>query len=66
MSDSLILDKLPHYSIPQISGEPNYYPIKKVEKKIIINTASTQTELGGGNHGYLGLIMTPEKYESMK
>ena len=51
MSDVSVLDKLPHSSNPQTSGEPNYYTIKEVEKNLISNTASIQPELARGNHG---------------
>jgi len=29
------------------------------------NTASIPTELGGGNHGFLGLVLTPQKYTTI-
>ena len=57
-----ILDQLPHSSIPKSSGEPNYYYVKDIEKKIIRNTSSVPSELGGVNHSYLGLILSLEKY----
>ena len=36
--------------------------LKRAESFLIENVASTHSILGGGNHGFLGLILTPEKY----
>lgn len=45
-----------------MQGEPTYKLIKQVEKFILENAASIHSKLGGGNLGYLGLVITPEKY----
>ena len=55
-----ILDQFPHSSIENFTGEPNYYSIKEVEKKVIRNTSSIPSELGGVNHGHFGLISSAE------
>ena len=60
-----ILDQFPHPNIKKTLDEPNYYSIKAVEKKLIRNAASIPTKLGGGNHGFLGLVLTPQKYETI-
>ena len=49
-------------NITKVSGEPTYKTIKDVEKKIITNAASIPSELGGGGHGFLGLVLNPHKY----
>ena len=58
-----ITDSFPNPTIPKIEGEPRYETIKSVEKLLIENASSVQSTLGGGNHGLLGLILTPEKYQ---
>ena len=67
MSDNIesILDQFPHSTIEKFTGEPKYYSIKEVEKKLIRNTSSIPSELGGGNHGYFGLISSAEKYQTI-
>ena len=47
--------------MPEFKGEPACKTIKEVERLLIENTASTQSILGGGNHRYLGLILSPAK-----
>ena len=61
-SPQSIIDLFPHPTIEKSTEEPNYYSIKPVEKKLIRNVASIPTELGGGNHGFLGLVVTPQKH----
>ena len=43
-------------------GEPNFQIIKEVERKLVKNASSYPSELGGGNHGHLGLSLQPTKY----
>ena len=64
MSDSVdsVIEGFPYSTIEKHTGEPNYHSIKEVERKLIKNASSYPSELGGGNHGYLGLILKPEKY----
>ena len=65
MSESIdsVIEGFPYSTIEKHVGEPNYQAIKEVERKIIKNASSYPSELGGGNHGYLGLILTPLRYE---
>ena len=44
-------------TIEKHAGEPNYDVIREVEYKLVKNTSSYPSELGGRNHGYLGLIL---------
>ena len=57
-----ITNSFPDSTIPTIEREPRYETIKRVEKVLIENASSINSTLGGGNHGFLGLILTPEKY----
>ena len=60
-----IIDSFPNSSIPIIEGEPTYATLKHNEKLLIENASSIQSTLGGGNHGYLGLILKPAKYQTV-
>ena len=57
-----ITDSFPNSTIPTIEGEPRCEAMKRAEKLLIENVSSTYSTLGGGNHGFLGLILTPEIY----
>ena len=58
-----IIKGFPYSNIEKISREQLYHSIKEVEWKLIKNASSFPLELGGGNHGYLGLVLTPTKYQ---
>ena len=58
-----VIEGFPYSSISKVEGEPTYQSIKEVEKQLIKNASSYSTELGGGSHGYLGLILAPAKYQ---
>ena len=58
-----IIEGFSYSSITKVSGVPTYQSIKEVEKQLIKNASSYPTKLGGGNHRYLSIILTPEKYE---
>ena len=45
--------------IPKNPGLPNYKVISEVNFKGKANTASIASELEGGSHGLLGLILSP-------
>lgn len=58
-------ESFPHPIINKVDDEPSYKTINEVEKKLITNAASIPSELGGGNHGYLGLVLKPSKYHAI-
>ena len=60
-----IIESFPNSSIPIIEGEPTYDKIKQIKKLLIENASSIQTTLGGGNYGYLGLILKLAKYQTV-
>ena len=64
MSESvdLVIEGFPDSTITKHTSEPNYHVIKDIEWKLIKNASLYPSELGGGNHGYLGLILIPEKH----
>ena len=51
--------------IPPISGQPTYDSLKNLRDLLKANAASFPSSLGGGNHGYLGLILTPAVYATV-
>ena len=49
------------YKIPTpIRGEPDHKSLKRLKKELRSNASSVETDLGGGNHGYLALVLTAE------
>ena len=52
----------PHKVPTLIRGVPNYENIKRVKTELRANASSVDTELGGGDHGYLGLVLSNTEY----
>ena len=48
-----------------IRGEPTNKALKRLKLELQSNASSVETDLGGGNHGYLGLVLTDEEYASI-
>ena len=48
-----------------IVGEPTYQTLKELKDQLKANAASIPTTLGGGNHGYLSLILSPAAYATI-
>jgi hypothetical protein len=46
----------------KIGGEPSYDDIRQLRTIIYQNAASFNTNLGGGNHGHLGMVMPAVTY----
>ena len=51
-----------HQTIQPYTGEPDYEAIKSVHDQLKANAAFIPSELGGGKHGLLGLIMSDATY----
>ena len=51
--------------IIKVENELNYYSIKEVEKTLMRNAAPIPKDLGEGNHSFLGLILTLQKYTTI-
>ena len=60
-----IIDNFPHPTIQKITGRPCYDTLKPMHMHINSNTASIQTTLGGGQHGYLGTTTEPGYYQTL-
>ena len=52
-----------NYLVPTpIDGEPTNKSLKRLKTELRANSSSVDTDLGGGDHGYLGLILTDAEY----
>ena len=49
-------------TLTKIHGEPTFEAIKKIKDELKANAMAVNSELGGGRHGHLGLVLTPEEY----
>ena len=52
-------------TMPKIDGEPDYGNINMMMQLLYGNAASLPTTLGGGQHGHIGIIMTPQLYTTL-
>ena len=62
MTVEVMLESFPNNPVTKIEGEPSYQSLRTLEIELIQNASSIFTELGGGNHGYLGLLLEATKY----
>ena len=49
-------------TLTQIHGYPTFVTLNKLKKQLKLNARSVSSDLGGGMHGHLGLVLTPEDY----
>ena len=52
----------PYKSPTPIQGEPTYKALKRLKNELRANASSVDCDLGGGDHGYLGLVLTENEY----
>ena len=52
-------------SLNRIHGYPTYVSLLKLKKQLKTNAKSVSTDLGGGSHGHLGLVLSPEEYATV-
>ena len=45
-----------------INGEPTNKALKRLKNELRANASGVDTDLGGGDHGYLGLVLTNAEY----
>ena len=60
-----IKEGFPHLSIPRHPGEPTYEAIHAVHNLLKANAASMPSDLGGGDHGLLGLVLSATVYSQV-
>ena len=49
-----------------IHGAPTNKTLKRLKAELRANASSVESELGGGDHGYLGLVLTNMEYASIQ
>ena len=52
-------------TLPKIHGEPDYEQLKNMKDKLKTNVTKIPSELGGGGHGHLGLVLSPTEYANI-
>ena len=52
----------PYSNLTAAPGKPTYAAIKQTQRKIFACSISIASLRGGGQHGKLGLVMTPSAY----
>jgi hypothetical protein len=60
-----IVAKFPIKTLPTINNEPDYGSINNMVQILYGNAAALATTLRGGQHGHIGLIMTPLLYATL-
>ena len=56
------MEGFPTPSLPKHMGKPKYVTTKEIHQLLMVNAALAESVFGGGQNGYLGLILPPEKY----
>ena len=51
-----------HQTLTGIQGEPSYSTLKILKKELKANSSRVTSDLGGGGHGHLGLVLTAHEY----
>ena len=54
-----------YQTLAKIHGEPDYEQLKTMKDKLKTNASKIQSELGGGGHGHLGLVLSPTEYTNI-
>jgi hypothetical protein len=60
-----LIEGFPVPTIESIVGRPTYENITVLARALCQNAASILCENGGGNHGYLGLLLSPTTYSTL-
>ena len=60
-----IREGFPYPSIDKQPGYPTYAIISEVHKKLKTNSASVHSNLGGGQHSFLGLTLQAMTYTTL-
>ena len=49
-------------TLTKIHGEPTFEGVRQLHKEVMANAQTVYSELGGGSHGHLGLVLSPGRY----
>ena len=53
----------PHETLTPVTGKPTHESVTLLRKEVYANAFQNECTLGGGDNGYLGIIMPTEKYK---
>jgi len=51
-----------HPEPTRITEEPTFASLRRLEKELKANASSIESDIGGGDHGYLGLVLSDANY----
>ena len=51
-----------HQDLTRIQGEPTFSSLRILARELKANAKSVFSNLGGAQHGHLGLVLTPAQY----
>ena len=54
-----------YQTLQKIHDEPDYIQLKIMKDKLKTNATKIPSELGGGGHGHLGLVLSPTEYANI-
>ena len=60
MSD--LEDKFEYPVLTKVHGSLDYNALKTIKDQLKTNATAIYSDLGGGAHGHLGLVLTPQEY----
>jgi hypothetical protein len=60
-----ILESFPTNPLTKIHGRPTYDSLNELRNELKSNASSIPTSRGGGGHGYLGLILSADDYNTL-
>ena len=60
--DSKFLALFEYCALTKIHGKPDSISLKLLKEQLKANAAKIISDLGGGQHGHLGLVLTPLEY----
>ena len=60
--DKDVLKNFEYPTLTKIHGRLDYRGLKTIRDEVKANASSVYSDLGGGQHGHLGLVSTPPQY----
>ena len=52
----------PHKTLTLVRGEPTFNDFKRIKTELRANASSMESDLGGGDHGYLFMVLNDAEY----
>ena len=49
-------------TLTKLHGEPTFEGVRLLHKELMVNSQTVHSDLGGGAHGHLGLVLSPRRY----